>query len=249
MDRRKSQRRAPDEYITVYDEVTGQPIGSLANMSIDGVKLVTDQAIKPGTILECRINLETDIMGYKEIYFSAECRWCRKNVAAGHWESGFLLQASGIDMNLISYMILGFKLCNWGDESVPDVETAEMENRRRSVRYEFENPLPIYEFRGYRQLGILADISIDGARICTIKPITKGRTIKFRLKLPREVFRQDFIVLEAKCMWCRKNKNDDYFQSGHALLNVSKENSSVILHLIIHFATPQYTKPKIVVVE
>ena len=88
MDRRKNQRRAPDEYITVYDESTGQLIGSLANMSTDGLKLVTDQAIKPGTTLKCRINLETDIMGYKEIYFSAECRWCRKNVAAGAGADG-----------------------------------------------------------------------------------------------------------------------------------------------------------------
>ena len=249
MDRRKNQRRAPDEYITVYDESTGQLIGSLANMSTDGLKLVTDQAIKPGTTLKCRINLETDIMGYKEIYFSAECRWCRKNVAAGHWESGYLLQASGIDMNLISYMILGFKLCNWGDENVPDVETVDMANRRKTVRYEFDNPLPIYEFRGYRQLGTLADISIDGTRICTIKPIAEGQTIRFRVRLPKEVFRRDFIIIEAKCMWCRKNRDDDYYQSGHALINISKETASIILHLIIHYATPQQTMQKIMVVH
>ncbi|PKK82971.1 MAG: hypothetical protein CVT49_10935 [candidate division Zixibacteria bacterium HGW-Zixibacteria-1] len=249
MERRKIERHAPREYIMVYDDRDGRPLGKLINLSTDGAMFITDGPIKPTTILQCRVKLKEPILGHDKIYFAAECRWCRKNVAAGHWESGYHLQVSGIEADLISYMVLGFKLCDWGDEDLPDVKTTEMENRRKSVRFEFDGAFPVYEFRGYRQLGTLADISIEGIRIFTEKRFDRDEIFRCRIKLPRKVFQQDFLVLEARCMWCRKQKGVARYESGHMLLNTSKEDLAIILHLLIYYARPQRTKRKILIAE
>lgn len=247
-DRRKHERCSPEIYLTVHDCLTKQPMGKLVNLSPEGAMLVTSRPIRASTSFRCRVELPHRIMGHNDVFFNAECRWCRKNVKADRWESGYRLNVTGIDAELVQYLILGFKLCDWGEADLPDAKTRDMENRRRSDRHELCDPLPVFELRSYRQIGKLADLSMAGFRIITQKPIGKDDMLQCRVKLPKKIFQQDYLTLGARCMWCRKRTSDAHYESGHKIVNISEDDASVILHVLIHFAKAQQTKRRVQVV-
>lgn len=246
--KRKHERHASDVRLYVYDAKTGHLIGKLANLSAQGAMLVTSEAIKSSTVYSCRMELPQEILGHRFIEFTAECRWSRKNVELDRWESGYQLSLSGINAEMIEYLILGFKLCGWADPGLEGLQTVELESRRRSVRYEFDKPLPVFEKSNYRQIGVMADLSVEGMRLLTQKPIEQDQLIECRVKLPKPIFQQEYLILEAVCMWCRKGTRTAEHASGFRLVNVSRENAAIVLHLIIHYARPQSTKPRVQVI-
>jgi len=82
------RRKAADE-ITVYDINSDRPIGQVENMTVGGVKLVVDEPVRVSTILYCKMKLPRKILGVKEVFFDAECRWCKKNEKTGRYDSGY----------------------------------------------------------------------------------------------------------------------------------------------------------------
>lgn len=210
--------------------------------------LITAEPVKSGMTFTCRLDLPQEILGQRDIEFSAECRWSRKNVELDRWESGYRLNLTGLSAEMIEYLILGFKLCGWADPDVADLKTVELENRRRSVRYEFARPLEVFERNSYRQIGVLADLSVEGMRLLTQKPIEAEQLIECRVRLPKPIFQQEYLILDAICMWCRKGVRTAQHESGFRLVNVPKENAAIILHLIIHYAQPKESRSRVQVV-
>ncbi len=247
-ERRKSERHEAPQFMTVYDAATKLPIGTLVNMSADGAMLVTEQPVKPATTMRCRVELPNDIMDHEQVRFLAECRWCRRNVAKNRWESGYRLTAEGIDAYLISCLVLGFTLGDWGDKTLADVKTVDLENRRGAERYEFESPLPAFEPTSYHQIGQVADLSADGARLITEGPVAEGTELPCRIKLPKKVFQREFLMLNLKCMWSRELKNRNQYESGYRFINISKEDAAIVLHLMIHHGKPRNSEKRIAVV-
>ena len=248
-ERRKNERQNVAQYLLVYDRATEEPIGELVNVSPGGAMIVTKGPIKPSSFFKCRVDLPKKVMGYSDVFFDAECRWCRKNVAADRWESGYRLSLSGIDEYLVQFVSLGFELCEWGDNSIPDVTTVEMENRRRSVRFELDHPLPVYEPNSYRQLGTLADLSIGGCRLITYRPNGKDDLLPCRVKLPKRIFQRDYLILNLKCSRCRKLEGGTRYDSGYTIEGIAREDTAVILHLIMHHAKQQQCAKKIMPVR
>ena len=150
---------------------------------------------------------------------------------------------------LTSLLLLSFKVADLSEANPPDVESVDLENRRRSVRFAFEPPLDIFEKAGYRQIGRLVDLSIDGFRMISDRAVAAGRAFVCRVKLPRPIFGQDFILLEVRCRWCRKNDEDAGYESGHSIVNVSKQDAAVILRLLIHDGRNMRTRPRLQVVK
>ena len=109
-ERRESERFIAPESFKVFDRKSRKLLGELANLSTDGAMLITDKAIKPAATFDCQMELRPPMMGYCQVGFSLECRWCRKNVTLDRWESGYRLTASEEDAYLLSYLVLGFKL-------------------------------------------------------------------------------------------------------------------------------------------
>jgi len=101
----KPVRRQAAENLVVYDMRTNQPIGQVQNMTVAGVKLITDKPVKLSRILYCRIDLPEKLLGSDQVYFDAECRWCRQNKSAGWYESGYRLRnVSASDREIISLL-------------------------------------------------------------------------------------------------------------------------------------------------
>lgn len=248
VERRQDPRYQSPETLTVVDRDTRQPVGTLVNLSNDGAMFVCDSPTKPGATLYCRLDLTRPIMGHSEVVFDAECRWCRKNIARNRWESGYRLSASNENAYLMSFLVLSYKLSESDETAIPDVRTVELTNRRRSVRFEFETPLPVFEEQDYRQIGTLADVSVDGFRIISAATVNRSDIVKYRVQLPKKIFEQEFLILTAQCRWCRKMKNGKQFESGYLFQQVAKQDAAVILHLIMHYARPQQCEKQILVV-
>lgn len=231
-DRRKHRRGAPERYIPVVNRTSGKRIGVLANLSAEGAMLITDSPIKSGMILPCRVELPLPILDRDIISFDAECRWCRKNIDEGRWESGYLLTMSAIDRELVAYLSLSFALGECGVADVSEPKVVLQEELRTTTRYGLKEPLPVYERHGYRAIGKLIDLSIQGAGMITRLPVDTGRIISCKVKLPRTIFGREYLFLDAECRWCRR-ESDGRYESGYLLQNVSETDAAVILHLII----------------
>lgn len=102
---KKPVRRQAVEELVVYDVRTNQPIGRVENMTAEGVKLVTDEPADVSRILYCRLDLPEKLLGADQVFFDAECRWCRKNEFTGLYESGFKLRnVRADDKEIISHL-------------------------------------------------------------------------------------------------------------------------------------------------
>ena len=232
----------------VHNQKTGEPIGELVNLSSEGAMFVTPEPVRTTTLLHCRVDLPQRILGRAEIIFKALCLWSRKNVRAGCWESGYRLKLTGIDAELVSYLVLSFKLRDWGDANMPQVRTVELDTRRTTVRCEFDSPVPIFDLHSYRQIGDLADLSFGGLRLFALEPIDKGAVLACRVRLPRKVFQQEYLIFEAECMWCR-GKQDGRYETGLRISTISKEDAAIILHMLVHSDRIQRTKMRLQVVK
>jgi hypothetical protein len=238
-ERRHQHRHQPKVYLTVYDAATGAPLGQLVNMSSEGAMLVTPEPVKVGSRVRCRLNLPLRLMERDAIEFDAECRWCRKNIPANRWESGYQLAVASEDAEIIPYLIIGFEIGGWGDEGpLPEVKTIDLSNRRQSTRYEFDYNLPVYEFDNYRQIGELADLSTEGVRIISRRPVEKGDRLRCRVKLNRTIFQEDYLFLEVRCMWSREISGSTQFESGHRIVNISRRDAAIVMNLIFHDGRP-----------
>jgi hypothetical protein len=91
MDRRILTRYDITDYYEVVDRVTNQKLGRLANLSIEGAMLISDQPIKKRSNHKLTIIFSKSILGHKQIDIDAECRWCRKGKGVDWFESGFKL--------------------------------------------------------------------------------------------------------------------------------------------------------------
>jgi hypothetical protein len=238
-DRRKSQRQSPKEYPVVYDRKTNRPIGGLANLSPEGAMLITPEKVKTGTVFTCRLDLIRPILDQTRVTFDAECRWCRKNIKANRWESGYLLTVSGVNAELVSYLTLSFKLGACGDSEVRDITTVELENRRNATRFDLKKPLPIFQQHHYLQLGELVDLSITGARLFTDRPIEKDSIINYRVLLDRKIFGQEYLLFDACCMWCRPVTDSNRYESGHVIVHISEQDAAIVLRLMMRHANLQ----------
>jgi len=99
------RRRAGDPLI-VYDMSTNIPVGQVIDLSYRGMKLMSETPMKVGKTYYCRMPLPETLLKRDEIFFDAECRWCKKNESTGWYDSGYILRkASADDSDIIQLLI------------------------------------------------------------------------------------------------------------------------------------------------
>jgi hypothetical protein len=85
-------RRKASSALLVYDLHSNLPMGQILDMSAKGMKLMTEEPVAIYQIYYCRIPLDKKIKKRKEIFFDAECRWCKFSEETGWYNSGYLLR-------------------------------------------------------------------------------------------------------------------------------------------------------------
>ncbi len=235
MEKRSDIRYNLNSCIVVLDRKTNKPIGNLANLSKQGAMFLTAEAVKVSSKFSCKIELEKPIMDYDEIWFDATCFWCRKNIKNNLWESGYQLQVSGIDIELISYLSLSYVLDSLESPGIEEPKTVQLESRRINTRYEPKNIFPVFAKQKSIQVGEIVDISQGGIMMTTNSSHEKGSIVEYRAKLPKRIFQRDYLIFKAECRWTRKDEHSGKYTIGLKFINLSQQDSVIILHLIIHY--------------
>jgi len=89
LDRRNLDRLKLVYYLRVYERSTQKSIGSVVDISPQGMKLLCDKAFALETPYSFSILLpEGSILG-ESIAIEAQCRWCKQKDDQGSYEAGF----------------------------------------------------------------------------------------------------------------------------------------------------------------
>ncbi len=87
--KRDSIRKRPGERIAICDANSGQTLGYLANISMDGLMLVGSISTAPGTLFQLQMPLTTPVNGTNNIEFGVESLWCQRVKETCSYWTGF----------------------------------------------------------------------------------------------------------------------------------------------------------------
>jgi hypothetical protein len=80
----------------VVDTRSNQSIGHAANISKQGIMLITRKPLEPESVFHFQLSLPAELQGRRYLSFSAVSRWCRKDVKPQYYNVGF--QFVGVTM-------------------------------------------------------------------------------------------------------------------------------------------------------
>ena len=107
-EKRIIKRHQLSYYLRVYNRKTDKPIGYLVNVSMEGMRLVSQIPLLTHTVFELRVKLPTTIAGAKHVDFDALSCWCRPDVNPNCFDTGFKIVNSSDELKeligaLVSY--------------------------------------------------------------------------------------------------------------------------------------------------
>ena len=89
LDRRNLERLKVVYYLRVYDRATQKSIGSVVDISTQGMKILSDASFALETPWAFSILLPEGSIFGESIAIDAQCRWCKEKNADGSYEAGF----------------------------------------------------------------------------------------------------------------------------------------------------------------
>ena len=91
-EKRRQVRRQAKEVLIVCDSQTGAVIGQVADMTKQGVMLLSKKPTQPHTIVKCIITLPERTDGKDYINFEMECKRCVLDKESGTYQTGYEFQ-------------------------------------------------------------------------------------------------------------------------------------------------------------
>ena len=88
-ERRGLVRHQLCDYLTVYNRNTMREMGSIGNISSNGLMLISTVPVLIGAIYNMRIMLPDGEGGLTMIDFDARCHWCKPDVSPEYFDSGY----------------------------------------------------------------------------------------------------------------------------------------------------------------
>ncbi|MBM7061500.1 PilZ domain-containing protein [Pseudomonas sp. UL073] len=108
-DRRQHSRQNTELQLEVFDLNSGQRLGRVVDLSIDGFMLFSDTPVDVDSVIECRLVPAPPLDGLEEVKLGADCLWSRPGADDGHCWAGFHIidlaedQAAHLD-NLLRHL-------------------------------------------------------------------------------------------------------------------------------------------------
>ncbi len=88
-DLRKLKRRHLIYYLEVFDNKSGKLLGHLADLTTEGIKLVSREPIPTGEEFTLKMIVPHDTLDTDELVFTAASLWCRPDVNPDFHATGF----------------------------------------------------------------------------------------------------------------------------------------------------------------
>ncbi len=96
-------------YLQVVDSSSGEKLGNLIDLSLEGIKLMTESPLRTGATYHVDIRLNKEVQGKKVLSVKAACKWCRKESNADYYDAGLELPAQSEEQtSLIESVIEAF---------------------------------------------------------------------------------------------------------------------------------------------
>jgi hypothetical protein len=87
-EKRKIKRRHLIYYLKVMERASGHHVGFLADISTRGILIMTEKPIKPGSVLQLRMLVQSDMSAKQQLDFDARCTWCQKSINDISYDAG-----------------------------------------------------------------------------------------------------------------------------------------------------------------
>jgi len=105
-DRRNEDRKCTSDYYLVHDSETGEMIGRVMDMNLEGTMMISETPMSVPLTVKCKMVLPGMIGRHKFLHFEAESIWCRKNTRLGWFETGYkITDLSDTDRQIIEELI------------------------------------------------------------------------------------------------------------------------------------------------
>ncbi len=104
--------------------------------------------------------------------------------------------------------------------SLTDLPGAE---KRRLKRWYLVLYLRVFEQDTSALLGHIVDISKEGMRLVSDKPLVLNHTYRLWVDVPKEGTSRQRIHLEAESLWTGRDVNPDFYDTGFRMLNISPQ--------------------------
>ena len=107
--RRKHPRHNLRDVVSVVDKASGQSVGTVANLSLEGLMLVNSKPLNPDCIYQLRLNIDGAALGAaQEIELGVDCLWSSPAAsvpAAAYWSGCQIIDVSEKDFAVITKLI------------------------------------------------------------------------------------------------------------------------------------------------
>jgi hypothetical protein len=110
-----------------------------------------------------------------------------------------------------------------------------MHDKRKLKRVHLIYYLRLFDNESGNHLGHLVDITTQGIMMISEEPVPIGKDYSFRMLLPGNITGREEINFGARCLWCRKDFNPDFYVSGFQIEDISPREVKTVTALINNY--------------
>lgn len=110
----------------------------------------------------------------------------------------------------------------------------EAAEQRRAKREQTIFYLEVIDAEIDQPIGRLVDITTEGVMVVHDSPLAVHREYQVKILLPRELNGSSTIEFKAECRWCRLSVNQDYFDAGLRIVEVSN-NDRIRMEMVMKY--------------
>ncbi len=107
-----------------------------------------------------------------------------------------------------------------------------MKERRKYGRKRTDSYISVFDCATDKQIGAIADITVQGIGIICDVRIEMGSVHELRLELPAEIDGIKEIRFTAKAVWCGSDVSNKVYRIGLIFDNISEENLDIVKKLL-----------------
>ena len=105
-EQRCAPRQIANEVLDIFDQVTGNKLGRVVNISAEGLMLLSDNPVEAGSVYQLDVALPRLVKQRSRISFGAEAIWSSPSAQPGSYWTGFrIIDASDDDTVTIDQLL------------------------------------------------------------------------------------------------------------------------------------------------
>ena len=105
-------------------------------------------------------------------------------------------------------------------------------DKRQLKRVHLIYYLRIFDNESGANIGHLVDITTQGIMMISEEVIPAGKDFSFKMQLPATITGREEIRFNARCLWCKKDFNPDFYVSGYQINEITSQEVKTITALI-----------------